>query len=990
MKRILFTTFGFLLFNLSYGQSINGKAVNNWDECVSLSQTEFKNTCLGDDREKGWLSAHAIITNNCEQRIKVVWEYLGRMKEGKSASKESTSRNFYLKSNESKKVYTCNTIANEGSIQIISVESADSNYTPSIKNENTSSWDENKSLLSDESKNYAKNGVTVPEESIYEKRRKEAEVKVLEKQRREEIENKRIQEFEAREKKRYNDVLRANREADAKVKKYFGTIAEQQKRASQKKSRELDEYFRKQDEEERLKKIQDEKEEIEKRKRREIYKKQNDFLDYFKTTEIPDNYNKTKAFFIVAEIDNDMDDHIILKKVALRTNSDNQLPSIYSVRDKIKKDKYANELFFEGPYASKEKLEIEFEKLVARAKLSHVNVEKGGFFDLNLVKAVSNPNKYNSFKSSDKYGYKDNKGNVLIEAKYESAGRFFNNLAGVRLNGKWGFIDKSDTVVISFKYDYVGEFRGGFASVTLNDKVGLIDKSGSTVIPPKYDRLDFSFLTEVAEVKLNGKYGIIDKNGTIITPIKYDRIGYFSDGLARVLLNKKWGFIDKNGTVVIPPKYEAVGNFSDGLVSVKLNNKYGFIDKRGFIVIPLMYEAAGRFSDGFAKVKLSNKVGLIDKSGVAKYSPNYVSFGDLSEGLAVFRENRKYYGFKDKNGTVVISPKYDYYNNFSNGLAGVKLNDKYGFIDKKGTIIVPLEYDYVRDFSDGLAGIKQNGKWGVVDKNNKIVVSPKYDFVGDFHEGLTRVELNGKWGYINEKGGVVIPLNYDFVEKFSEGLSRVKLKGKWGYINKKGTVVIPLAYEYLGGFSEGYAKAKLNSKYGLIDKKGTIVVPSKYDYLGDFSGGLTRVILNSDDELLSLNEIIAKANEEEEEESVILSTETWDKEEDNMKNKRKIFEEDISQYLLNKKWKLNYMKQGGVILNEGIPLLELEFHSDNTVLSYDGTNGTSLKWEYDKTNKIINIAAGDNINYSITSITSDIIIMEMNVAKGVELYFEPK
>ena len=41
----------------------------------------------------------------------------------------------------------------------------------------------------------------------------------------------------------------------------------------------------------------------------------------------------------------------------------------------------------------------------------------------------------------DKWGYIDKSGRFRFPAQYDLAWRFFDGMAGVKLNGKWGYVD---------------------------------------------------------------------------------------------------------------------------------------------------------------------------------------------------------------------------------------------------------------------------------------------------------------------------------------------------------------------------------------------------------------------------------------------------------------------------------------------------------------------------------------------------------------------
>lgn len=115
--------------------------------------------------------------------------------------------------------------------------------------------------------------------------------------------------------------------------------------------------------------------------------------------------------------------------------------------------------------------------------------------------------------ASNKYGYKDAKGKVVIEPKFDLAYSPEEGMAAVRLNGKYGYIDQNGKEVITPKYDSTWKFIGGYAAVKINDRYGFIDKLGKEVIAPIYENA-YNYhgaccYKGVAHVKLNGKWKII-------------------------------------------------------------------------------------------------------------------------------------------------------------------------------------------------------------------------------------------------------------------------------------------------------------------------------------------------------------------------------------------------------------------------------------------------------------------------------------------------
>ena len=298
--------------------------------------------------------------------------------------------------------------------------------------------------------------------------------------------------------------------------------------------------------------------------------------------------------------------------------------------------------------------------------------------DVTYLLPYSNNNDYiKPYSEGDKWGYRTQDGEIIVEPKYNFASYFHEGLAAVRTNGIFGF----------------------------NKKFGYINEKGEKVIPFKYDDA-LNFSEGLAPVRTNGILGLykkwhyIDKTGKKVIPFKYDEASSFSEGLADVRKgnreNGKWGYIDKTGHEVVPFKYDYASSFSEGLAYVRKGNwedgKWGYIDKTGKIIIPFEYDGAHRFSEGLALVRIGNSI----------------------DGK---------WGYIDKAGHEVVPFKYDDAESFSEGLAAVKkgdwVNGKWGFINKRGQELIAIKYDDARSFYNGRGEVKLNGTWIKVDKNGK-------------------------------------------------------------------------------------------------------------------------------------------------------------------------------------------------------------------------------------------------------------------------------
>ena len=202
---------------------------------------------------------------------------------------------------------------------------------------------------------------------------------------------------------------------------------------------------------------------------------------------------------------------------------------------------------------------------------------------------------------NDKWGYINNKGEVVIKPVYNDAAPFREGLALVekkieeydstkkenKIKLLKGYINKNGDEVINLteKFYRLSSFSDGLAAYS--DGIlwgwGFINKKGDKVIRASTEWDDVTLFHEgLASVKIDGYWGLINKKGKIIIKPKYHSPLYFSNGLASFELDDKTGFIGKNGKIVIDPEYDDVAmNFYSGKSIVLEGIYYKVINRRG-------------------------------------------------------------------------------------------------------------------------------------------------------------------------------------------------------------------------------------------------------------------------------------------------------------------------------------------------------------------------------------------------------------------------
>lgn len=222
-------------------------------------------------------------------------------------------------------------------------------------------------------------------------------------------------------------------------------------------------------------------------------------------------------------------------------------------------------------------------------------------------------------------GYKDDKGKVIVPAKYYSCGGFSEGMARVAV----------------MKMGMVKGYDGGEDYEDYLYWQGYINEAGKLVIPIEHEApvsngifIDYrDFHEGVVAVYKDGQYGYLNKTGKLTVPYAYQSAGDFNEGIAVASKNKKYGVIDKTGKTIVPFKFNWLDDYSEGLAKYKIftlndeDGKIGFVDISGKPVIAAKWDEAMEFSEGLSAVKVGDynngKWGVIDKIGKVIVPPKY-------------------------------------------------------------------------------------------------------------------------------------------------------------------------------------------------------------------------------------------------------------------------------------------------------------------------------------------------------------------------------
>lgn len=352
------------------------------------------------------------------------------------------------------------------------------------------------------------------------------------------------------------------------------------------------------------------------------------------------------------------------------------------------------------------------------------------------------------FEKNGKYGLVDYKGNLKMEAKYDSI-ETIKGISGkvkVKENGKYGILNtKTNTFIVPALYKSVLNITKdndtGY-DVVFDKKHGVISSSAVKVLPTEYDEILKVNSKNYYVAKKNGKTKIYNKegkeksnyvNGT--TLIEDDVIIY---------KNKKYGVKTIEGADLIEAKYENIKKTTSSTYIVKEKSKENIISTDG--------EKTKRLEKDYDSIRYDEKTNIY----IAKNNDNNVEDIYVQEKDGSFKLKKQFeiLEINEAGYIKVLENKETKLYNFkleevqekdvipSNNLFKFKENGKYGFKNSRGEVIVPPIYDdaqYQNVY--GYVAVNRNGKWGVLDYTGKVIVEPKYtfkdyllvDFIGKYH-----------------------------------------------------------------------------------------------------------------------------------------------------------------------------------------------------------------------------------------------------------------
>lgn len=136
----------------------------------------------------------------------------------------------------------------------------------------------------------------------------------------------------------------------------------------------------------------------------------------------------------------------------------------------------------------------------------------------------------------------------------------------------WGFINNKGEMVIDFKFDSASAFKNRVAECMMGDDFVWVDKIGTIAKKSRLESIHL-FKDGLALQQKRGKFIFIKRTGDPAFKKRFRYADNFSEGLAVVqpLKTGKRGYVDRTGEMVIPPVFEEARAFSEQLAAVRVD-----------------------------------------------------------------------------------------------------------------------------------------------------------------------------------------------------------------------------------------------------------------------------------------------------------------------------------------------------------------------------------------------------------------------------------
>lgn len=410
------------------------------------------------------------------------------------------------------------------------------------------------------------------------------------------------------------------------------------------------------------------------------------------------------------------------------------------------------------------------------------------------------PAAFSLFEENGKVGLKNEQGQVVIPAQYESIGwsngefSLIGNVTGYRSKGLWGLINTQNNKVTKAEYEDLSPGQGELVvarkklSGTVTVRSGCINLSGKQIVPFSYDGIRIISFRAIVYTR-NGsqfKHGLIDLENNVLIPLNFrniyplgslrygvenfngktaifsedgkqlcdfliDSLSSFKKDYAIIYQSQRQGLINRNGEVKLDPVFNAIKLNEDGSVLTRLSSHWIILDGQNNALREINADSIIVVGKNLLKISSAGKFQLADQSFKPISTEWFSNIGNFSRGKAHFiRENR--FGVINTQGEILIKPVYArLFVNDGPVVAELTSDKRFVLLDSTGIVITNRSYEEIRPFNGKFYPVRNRGYWGGLNSSGKEIIACTHDSIGQVQDDLVVVKFKGKYGVVNLK-----------------------------------------------------------------------------------------------------------------------------------------------------------------------------------------------------------------------------------------------
>ena len=143
------------------------------------------------------------------------------------------------------------------------------------------------------------------------------------------------------------------------------------------------------------------------------------------------------------------------------------------------------------------------------------------------------------FSEKNRFGLKDDNGNVIIEPSYQKMIKLGDSSYIIRKRLKYGIISNTGEILVEPKYTHVDRFFDRYVKLGNTHRYGVFNDKGEALLKPEYTSIELLSDTMLLTLK-DFKYGITDLEGAVILKNVFDDIYMPDDKTLRLQYKGKW------------------------------------------------------------------------------------------------------------------------------------------------------------------------------------------------------------------------------------------------------------------------------------------------------------------------------------------------------------------------------------------------------------------------------------------------------------------